>query len=228
MLQEAVRLRRNDFYQKFDEELGHRPERKVLIFVHGYNVDFHAAVLRTAQLAFDLQYQGLPLLFTWPSKGKTSGYLADEATSEWSIPSFEALLDTLWERTAAERYEIVAHSMGARIVASALAHLREAGRLPEAAHVSELVLAAPDIDAGVFRQLQRKLAGGIDRDIHAWCWTLDDVVGGVREDGGEGIGFLLARMRPGSDAPVTLFRNSDGGWIVRATKHAMSAFSAAC
>src|SRR5262249_54080645 len=44
-------------------------EQEILLFIHGYNVDFKNAVLRCAQLGFDLQVPGLAAVFSWPSKG---------------------------------------------------------------------------------------------------------------------------------------------------------------
>lgn len=54
------------------------------VFVHGFNTSFDDAVLRTAQLGFDLGIgQGIGL-FSWPSKGDFRSYLADEANAEAS------------------------------------------------------------------------------------------------------------------------------------------------
>src|SRR5262249_8546169 len=44
-----------------------RGKRSVLVFVHGYNVAFADAALRTAQLAHDLAFPGVPIFFSWPS-----------------------------------------------------------------------------------------------------------------------------------------------------------------
>jgi esterase/lipase superfamily enzyme len=37
--------------------------------VHGYNVSFDDAALRTAQLAYDLTFDCPAAFFSWPSKG---------------------------------------------------------------------------------------------------------------------------------------------------------------
>lgn len=154
---------RDSFWLALDQEVQHWPERRVLIFVHGYNVDFEGAVLRSAQVAFDVRYAGAAILFTWPSLGTFSGYSADEATCEASTPHFEAMLDTLMERTSVQSVEIVAHSMGTRIVTRALADLKDRGRLNSAVQVSQLVLAAADMDARTFRELATHLQGAASR-----------------------------------------------------------------
>jgi esterase/lipase superfamily enzyme len=50
--------------------------REALVFVHGYNVTFETAARRTAQLAYDLNFRGVPLMYSWPSKGILAGYPA--------------------------------------------------------------------------------------------------------------------------------------------------------
>jgi esterase/lipase superfamily enzyme len=38
--------------------------RDVLLFIHGYNVDFEQAALRAAQFAYDLEFQGACVLYS--------------------------------------------------------------------------------------------------------------------------------------------------------------------
>ncbi len=49
-------------------------ERHVLLFVHGYNTRFEEAVYRLAQIAHDAGAPVVPVLFTWPSRGKLFDY----------------------------------------------------------------------------------------------------------------------------------------------------------
>ena len=64
----------------------------VLLFVHGYNTSFEAAVVKAAQLKVDMPWSGPIIAFSWPSHGDTLDYSGDEALYQESIPSF---LDTL-------------------------------------------------------------------------------------------------------------------------------------
>jgi hypothetical protein len=59
-------------------------ERSALIFVNGYNLSFWGAAMRAAQIGFDLSVKGAMAFFSWPSRGYTRGYPADEATIEAS------------------------------------------------------------------------------------------------------------------------------------------------
>ena len=45
-------------------------ERQALVYIHGYNATFAAAIIRTAQIAFDLRIPGIAASFTWPSRGR--------------------------------------------------------------------------------------------------------------------------------------------------------------
>lgn len=127
-----------------------------LVFVHGFNVSFDDAILQTAQMAYDLNFDGIPLCFSWPSSGKLSltAYTTDEATVEWSSAHLLRFLRTVASELHLQEIHIVAHSMGNRALLNALAQWELClgqGR----AHLSQIVLAAPDVDAGIFAQLAR-------------------------------------------------------------------------
>jgi esterase/lipase superfamily enzyme len=120
----------------------------VLLFVHGYNVGFPEAAMRTAQLAYDLRFDGVPLFFSWPSAAQTTAYFQDIETARLSERSFDQLLEDLAALPATDVY-VVAHSMGSRIVTEVLRSRVDRKRPTK--HLSELLLAAPDINAELFR-----------------------------------------------------------------------------
>ena len=51
--------------------------RKVFLFIHGFNTMFAEGVYRAAQLAHDSKAPGVPVLFTWASRGKPTAYVYD-------------------------------------------------------------------------------------------------------------------------------------------------------
>jgi esterase/lipase superfamily enzyme len=122
--------------------------KALLIFVHGYNMSFAETAMRTAQLAYDLDFPGVPFFYSWPSVGQVTGYLRDGETAELSQDVFNQVLDDLSELPAGEMY-VIAHSMGSRIVSEVLKARVEKGKAT--ARISELLLAAPDINAEIFR-----------------------------------------------------------------------------
>lgn len=150
---EAKALPRVDALRRMrDEVLAEQPQ--VLLFVHGFNVGFRAAALRTAQLAWDLSYPGPSIFFAWPSKDTTVLYTHDEQAAEISQPALQDVLFDLCTELGATRIHVIAHSLGARLLTRALKELSSATD-PRAVAVGEqieqIVLAAPDIDATVFR-----------------------------------------------------------------------------
>ncbi|WP_408390386.1 alpha/beta hydrolase [Paraburkholderia sediminicola] len=54
----------------------------VLFFVHGYRTSFQDAAMRTAQMAYDLDFAGAPVFFSWPSRDSLIGYFDDEQSIE--------------------------------------------------------------------------------------------------------------------------------------------------
>src|SRR5262249_2861113 len=49
-------------------------KHKVLIFVHGYNNNFQESLYRLAQIDADAGFNGIPVLFAWPSQGDVAKY----------------------------------------------------------------------------------------------------------------------------------------------------------
>lgn len=134
--------------------------KSVLVFIHGYNVSFEDAARRTAQIAYDLGFDGAPILYSWPSKGRAQDYPADEESIQWTTDHLRAFLEDVARRSGARKIQLIAHSMGNRALLSALTELSHAH---STARFREIVLAAPDIDAGIFRQIATAVASEAGR-----------------------------------------------------------------
>ncbi|MFH1920444.1 MAG: alpha/beta hydrolase [Planctomycetota bacterium] len=126
-------------------------KKEAFVFVHGYNVTFNEAAQRTAQLAHDLKFDGAPIFFSWPSQGEVLQYAVDETNVVWAVPHLKEFLAGIAKRSNAEAVHVIAHSMGNRALTSAL-ELLSRERRSELPLFREVVLAAPDIDAEVFRR----------------------------------------------------------------------------
>jgi esterase/lipase superfamily enzyme len=126
--------------------------RQALVFVHGFNVAFADAVYRTAQIAADLNFQGAPVLFSWPSKGTLHplGYTHDETQARWALPDLRVFLELVAEQSGADAIHLLAHSMGNRALTEALCQIATAAAKRSRAPFNELMLTAPDIDADTF------------------------------------------------------------------------------
>ncbi|HME98920.1 MAG TPA: alpha/beta hydrolase [Terriglobia bacterium] len=150
------------FAARVQGALNRSSKKEVLLFVHGYNVGFADAVCRAAQIAYDLHFEGLPALYSWPSEGSVPKYVVDETNVAWSRPRFAIFLGLLREKMGAEGIHIIAHSMGNRLIAESVACLA----IPINTHgapIRQIVLAAPDIDASTFRDLATAFHGKAER-----------------------------------------------------------------
>jgi esterase/lipase superfamily enzyme len=122
------------------------------IFVHGFNTTFQQAVLRAAQIGYDLGLgQGIGL-FSWPSKGSLTGYSADEASSEASKYVLAEFIEQFVNYSEQGSANIVAHSMGCRIVLGALEVL-SATKTNVLKCLNQVVLAAADVDTAIMPHL---------------------------------------------------------------------------
>lgn len=126
-------------------------KQNLLIFVHGFNNNFQESLYRTAQLDADASLDGHAILFAWPSKGDPTRYEDDKAASSASRDQLIELLTTLTASPQVGEIMLVAHSMGSALVTDTLRELREQRRDRVIARLNRVILAAPDIDAAVFR-----------------------------------------------------------------------------
>lgn len=125
--------------------------KKAFVFIHGFNVAFANAARRTAQIHYDLGFDGAPIFFSWPSHALLSHYRDDEVNAKWSESHLKSFFADLATRIDADEIFVVAHSMGNRPTSRALAELfSERPKL--AKRFKEVILMAPDIDAEVFKR----------------------------------------------------------------------------
>lgn len=140
---------RDEFVAELRARVEDSRERRAFVFVHGYNVTFENAARRTGQMAYDLQFDGAPILYSWPSKGSLQGYMADEASAGYTAPHLEEFLRLVARESGAEVVHLIAHSMGNRAMTVALS---EISREPQGPRFDQIALVAPDIDADVFKR----------------------------------------------------------------------------
>jgi esterase/lipase superfamily enzyme len=130
--------------------------RQVLVVVPGYAVTFSDALRRTAQIAHDAEFAGVPIAYTWSTQGGLLSYLVDASNAEWTIPYFVAFLELLTDELGDDGdIHILAHSMGARVVCDGVLMFMLRQQDPDGADtgpppLSQVILAAADIDAEIF------------------------------------------------------------------------------
>jgi len=137
-----------EFVKLLQQKIGKTDERDVLLFIHGFNVEFDEAMKRTAQLGYDLNFKGGVTAFSWPSNGSVSGYIADLDSAKLST-NYLCNFIKLLIRDNVNKLHIIAHSMGNMVLTQALLLLKEENFLPNII-INQIVLAAPDIDKDIF------------------------------------------------------------------------------
>lgn len=140
-----------DFFNNLRARINSSKKKNAFIFVHGYNVSFEDAARRTAQMSYDLRFDGVPLFYSWPSVNKTKNYNTDEGNIEWSEGFLKKFLEDFLQTSGAQNIYLIAHSMGNRGLTRALSSIITENPVI-ASKITEIILAAPDIDAAVFKK----------------------------------------------------------------------------
>ena len=152
LIEGMQRWSRADFFSAIKNSYATDPERRAaFIYIHGYSNTFDDAARRTAQMAVDLDIGAIPVFYSWPSKGTLAGYEFDQNSAQWTQTHLQAFLADFAEQSLATDIYIIAHSMGNRPLTLALAGLLET-RPQLRPLFKQVVLAAPDINADVFRE----------------------------------------------------------------------------
>lgn len=125
------------------------------VFVHGFNTSFDAAVYRTAQVTYDLKFDGAPFVYSWPSGGNVASYTYDRGSAEQAEPHLAEFLDFVVKETGAKSISLIAHSMGNELLLRVLERMRPS--VPEGVEISQVILAAPDVDRDKFSNIARQI-----------------------------------------------------------------------
>ena len=127
------------------------------VFVHGFNNGFDDALYRTAQIAYDLKFDGAPFLYSWPSGGGTLSYPYDRESAQQAERYLSQFLDFVLNETGAKSVSIIAHSMGNQPLLRVLHDLKRTAT--GAPRLHQVILAAPDVDRDAFEHLSSQIKG---------------------------------------------------------------------
>lgn len=148
-----ILVQEKDFADQLKGKIGASKRGEAFVFVHGYNTTFEAAAMRTAQMARDLDFDGAPVFYSWPSQGTELGYFWDSSAAEESVPYLQQFLALVARQSGAKRIYLLAHSMGNRTLAGALVGLGDELKRDKLNTLfREVVLAAPDVNVRTFEK----------------------------------------------------------------------------
>jgi len=181
------------YFSQMQSDLKGKINKEAFVFIHGFNVSFEKAVKRAAQLAHDMQFDGLPIAYSWPSRHSVLEYVADTAVVRLSGRRLAGFIEDVVRRSGAKTIHLVAHSMGNRAMTDALeliAARRSLANLKQPP-LDQVIFAAPDVDAGLFvemvktiRPLARRLTLYASRND--WALKVSQKVHGDSKRAGQG------------------------------------------
>jgi len=154
-------------------EASARFEDHALVFVHGYNTTFENALYRTAQITYDLKFDGAPFLYSWPSGATLQSYTYDRESAAQAERFLREFLEMVVNETGAKQVSVIAHSMGNQLLLRVLQDLRRTP--PEGVRISQLILAAPDVDRDSFENIVRSI-GGVAQGITLYSAANDQAL----------------------------------------------------
>ena len=159
VMREIKALARDDFLRLVRARLAASKTFKdqAFVFVHGFNTSFEHSVYRTAQIAYDLKFDGAPFLYSWPSGDGVSSYTYDRESSGQSIPYMRDFIKMVLNETGAKAVSVIAHSMGNQPILQVLKDLKNA--TPDDVVISQVILAAPDVDRDNFENIAKEILG---------------------------------------------------------------------
>jgi esterase/lipase superfamily enzyme/Tfp pilus assembly protein PilF len=165
--------------------------KQVVVFVHGFNVSFENALRRAAQIAYDLDFDGTPFLFSWPSRGSMWSYTSDRESAEIAVNHLKEFIEQIVAETQPTKVHLIAHSMGNVVLLNALEKIKLSRGTQPSFPFSEIILHSPDVDSDRFGQLMKAIDGlGANVTLYAskndralglsgWIWGVVGRAGAV-------------------------------------------------
>ncbi|MEH6738485.1 MAG: alpha/beta hydrolase [Sulfitobacter sp.] len=150
--------KRDEFQAQIREQMRLAGKNEVVIFVPGFNNSFEDGLFSLADIWHFSGRRAVPILYSWPSgAGGVFGYFKDRESGEFTVFHFKEFLLQLSQIPELRKIHIVAHSRGTDVTTTALRELiiavRNQGKNPKKVlKISNLIMAAPDLDFAVVRQ----------------------------------------------------------------------------
>ncbi|MCA9068690.1 MAG: alpha/beta hydrolase [Planctomycetaceae bacterium] len=128
--------------------------KPVLVFVHGFYVEFEEAIQRVTQIVHELDFDGHVVLYTWPSVFKVTleGYGDDQQAIQASVNSCCRFIGNLSDHFGAQNVQVLAHSLGCRLIAKTLHKIHREEMAGSDPLIQNLIFAAPDIELDNFHR----------------------------------------------------------------------------
>ena len=168
-----------------------------MVFVHGYNTTFDYALFRTAQMAYDLKFDGASFLYSWPSAAASPATSTTARAPSRRSPTCAQFIELVVKETGAKSVSVIAHSMGNMPLLRVLQALGPS--LPPGVQLNQIILAAPDVDRNLFENLAANIKQ-YGRGVTLYCSSNDRAMAAARRVAG---GIPRAGDVP-ADGPIVI------------------------
>lgn len=138
-------LSTREFYQSLKQKIAISRESEALLFVHGFNVSFEEAALRTAQISKDLDFKGAPMMFSWPTRGLRKEDDRGATSFDQVTENLAAFVSSLKTRGNVKTVHIISHGLGAMFAVNAIREATSKSDGSSLPQIGQLALVAPDI-----------------------------------------------------------------------------------
>lgn len=156
-------LKQKNFHEKklmemVKARLKNSKSKDIVLFIHGFNNTFDDAAYTLGGMWHFLNRQGVPIVYSWPAaEGGLTGYFKDRESGQFTIFHLKEALKLLAKIPEIENINIIAHSRGTDVVTTALREIiienrAEGGNPRKDLRITNLILAAPDLDFGIVKQ----------------------------------------------------------------------------
>jgi len=125
---------------------------RVLLYVHGYRETLQTTARDTVQIGKMTNFDGPIVHYSWPSQGNLLSYAVDETNMYWDERNFRNFLTKLARTEWVKEIVIVSHSLGARLVISAVEYVDRTSTNADSSNISNIILASPDVDREDFER----------------------------------------------------------------------------
>jgi len=117
---QSVNERSEKAFLKEIKAFADRSAGNIVFYVHGYNISFEKGCRQAAIFQQTLGRRHRVILFSWPADGDILKYTRDEADAIWSAHPMATCLKGVVQAVGRGKVDLVAHSLGARCVATAM------------------------------------------------------------------------------------------------------------
>ena len=109
------------FVREINARMAATRSKDVVVYVHGYKVNFENPILVASELWHFLGYKGAFVAYSWPSTPKTLAYVSDLEDATNAARNFREFLWYIASETEVERIHVIGYSAGTRMVTRAIA-----------------------------------------------------------------------------------------------------------